>query len=117
VAFSSFDVKRGNDGTLGSSKSTIYTAPATGRGSIVISIYLVNTQASDTINVEIYRKTTVGTSKHISGDPTVMRPAGQSGAVNILQQGPVFLEPGDSIEGEASSASVVEYSISALELQ
>lgn len=96
------------DGQLGAAKATLYTVPADTQ-TIVKSITLVNTDTSDrTANLYINRG---GTSRRII--PTALT-LDANGGMAILDT--VFtLEAADLIEGDASVAAKVDYTINGTE--
>lgn len=88
------------NGQLPSSKGTLYTATAS---TIIKSIVLVNTDvAARTINLYVKRST----SRYIS--PVALSVAAGASYVSDMV---ITLSSGDLIEGDASAAAVVDYSI------
>ena len=99
-------IKHLADGQLAGSKGTIYTCPS-GVTAIVRTIQLVNTDSSSrTVNLYVNS----GTSRGIIPKDTTLK-AGESLEVDL----PVTLEAADLIEGDASSANLVDYTISGIE--
>lgn len=101
------------DGQLGAAKATIYTAPATAGTKIVIPIgglVLVNTgAAARTVNLYTNR---AGTSRRfVAKDYTLQ--AGNDGF--LRNDAIIVLESSDLIEGDASTAAEVDYTISGYE--
>lgn len=97
------------DGQLGSTKATLYTAP-TSTSSVVKRITLVNT-SSGVIKVNLYFKASGGTSRRII--PYDMELEGYYSGV---MDDDIAMEAGDIIEGDASSASIIDYVISGVEV-
>lgn len=96
------------DGQLANSKGTLYTTLASTQA-IVKTIILVNTNtSSETVN--LYFKASGGTSRRIIPKDTAL-PAGNSLVVDDL----VTLEASDILEGDATTASKVDYVISGVE--
>jgi hypothetical protein len=94
-------------GQLAGAKGTLYTTPALTQ-TIVKSITLVNTDSSArTVNVYV---NTTGTSRRIVPKDMSI-PAGGSYVFDDL----VTLEAADLIEGDASTANVVDYVINGAE--
>ena len=96
------------DGQLGTTKTTLYTAP-TSKQAVVSRITLVNT-SSGTVNVNLYFKASGGTSRRII--PKDMEMAGRYLAV---MDDELTLEAADIIEGDANVGSVIDYVISGVE--
>lgn len=96
------------DGQLASSKGTLYTTSASTE-TIVKNIILVNTSGG-TVKVNLYFKASGGTSRRII--PKDMEIKGGGLAVMDDEQ---TLEAADIIEGDASSATTVDYTISGVE--
>lgn len=95
------------DGQLPNAKGTLYAVPALTQA-ILKSITLVNTDTVDrTVNLYVNR---TGTSRRIIGkDMTI-------GAGESLQfQTLVTLEAGDLVEGDASAAAVVDYTLNGVQ--
>lgn len=102
-----FTVQALADGQLASSKGTLYTTPADTQA-IIKAISLVNTDSSArTVNLYVNAS---GTSRRIIPKDMSLA-AGESFVVDW----PVTLEAADLIEGDASSATVVDYVISGTE--
>lgn len=96
------------DGQLGTTKATLYTAPAATQA-IVEKINLVNT-SSGTVKVNLYFKASGGTSRRII--PYDMELEGYYSAVVDDE---ITLEAADIIEGDANAGSVVDYTLSGVE--
>lgn len=95
------------DGQLAGAKGTLYTVPASTQ-TIVKSITLVNTDvAARTVN--LYVKPGATSRRIISKDLSI--PAGGSYVHDAL----ITLEAGDLIEGDASTANVVDFVINGAE--
>ena len=99
-------IKSLEDGQLGTTKATLYTAPAATQA-IVKRITLVNT-SSGTVNVKLYFKAGGGTSRRIY--KAVLGDEGTG-----IMKDEVTLEAADIIEGEADAGSVIDYVISGVE--
>jgi len=95
------------DGQLGSTKATLYTAPAATQA-IVKLVKLTNTTTS-TVKCNIYFKASGGTSRRII--PYDMELEGQASFKSDSET----LEAGDIIEGDASAATSIDYVISGIE--
>jgi hypothetical protein len=94
-------------GQLGASKATLYTVPGSTQ-TIIKSITLVNTDSvTRTVNLYI---NTAGTSRRVSPKDLSL-PAGAMFELDRV----ITLEAADLIEGDASSAAVVDYAISGAE--
>jgi len=96
------------DGQLGTTKGTLYTAPAATQA-VAERITLVNT-SSGTVNVNIYFKASGGTSRRIT--PKDLEIEGNGLAVIDDEQ---TLEAADIIEGDASAADLIDFTISGVE--
>lgn len=92
------------DGQLPSSVAALYTCPANTEV-MVLGIVLVNTGSSP-LTANLYANTS-GTRRRICPKNLQL----VAGAQYELDQ-PVALEAGDSIDGDASSATTVDYTIS-----
>jgi hypothetical protein len=94
------------DGQLAASKTTIYTVPAA-TTTTVVTIVLVNTGAGDN-SVNLYVNN--GTSRRIIPKDTTLVTG------NMLETDrPYTLEAGDLIEGDATNATEVDYTIHGVE--
>jgi hypothetical protein len=93
------------DGQLAASKGTLYTAV----GQVAITaILLVNTDsASRTVN--LYIKRSGGTSRRIAGKDISLAAGGSLNGCDDSMG--IRLSNGDLIEGDASSATVVDFMI------
>ena len=104
-------IKAQGDGQLPVTKGTLYTVPSATQA-IVRSITLVNTNKSKTtfVKVNLYLNRDGSNSRRII--PTDMELNGRFMAVldDVLT-----LEAGDLIEGDADSATTVDYTISGTE--
>jgi hypothetical protein len=99
-------IKALNDGQLAASKGTLYTAPGSTR--TVAKVVLVNSDGSArTVNLYVNR---TGSSRRIS-------PVNMSlGAGEQYVSQVVTLEAADIIEGDASAATVVDFTIHGFEV-
>lgn len=95
-------------GQLASSKTTLYTV-ATGVIAHVTQIILCNTSGS-AVTVNIYVKMSGGTSRRIINKDKSLA-AGESYWLPIAPSA-LRLSAGDLIEGDASSAAQIDYTIS-----
>ncbi len=94
------------DGQLAAAKGTLYTVP--GATTAAAKVTLVNTDASArTINIYVNK---TGTSRRIS--PKDMNMLAGASWTSPLQT----LEAADLIEGDASAATVVDYTINGFEV-
>ncbi len=107
----SIAIKAQGDGQLAVPKGTIYACP-TSTQAIVHSITLVNTNKSKStfVNVNLYLQRDGSNSRRIL--PTDMELNGRFMAVEDTV---LTLEAGDLIEGDASVASTVDYTINGVE--
>ncbi len=94
------------NGQLPNAKGTLYTCPAA-TSTIVKSIILVN-QDSSTHTVNLYFKRT--TSRRVIPKDAILL-TGYNGTLDDV----LTLEAGDLIEGDADTASQVDYTISGTE--
>uniref|UniRef100_A0A6M3L889 Uncharacterized protein n=1 Tax=viral metagenome TaxID=1070528 RepID=A0A6M3L889_9ZZZZ len=95
------------DGQLSDSKATLYTTPAS-TNTIIKSITLVNTDGSArTLNIYVNR---TGTSRRIAPKDLSLAAGAYTAYSDIIT-----LETGDKIEGDASVAAVVDYTINGVE--
>lgn len=94
------------DGQLPDSKASLYTS--SGVKTIIKGMFFTNTSAS-TVTVNVYFKASGGTSRRIT--PVNM----EIPAYSMLEYGtddpPITLEASDAIEGDASVATTVDYSL------
>lgn len=95
------------EGQLPNAKGTLYTVPAVTQ-TIAVLITLVNSGAG-TNNVNIYINSG-GTSRRIS---VLDQPMGTGEKIEI--RGPFTLEAADLIEGDATNATEVDYTINGVE--
>ncbi len=96
------------DGQLASSKGTLYTCPASTQA-IIKTITLVNTSGG-IVRVNLYFKASGGTSRRIIPKDLEIEACGL--AVMDDEQ---TLEAADIIEGDATSDTTVDYTISGVE--
>jgi hypothetical protein len=96
-------------GQLPNSKGTLYTVPGSTK-TLFLRATLVNTDTSDH-TVNIYLKSAAGTSKRIT-PVSLSISAGQMYKVAI---GGHELNAGGLLEGDADSASVIDYYVSGVE--
>lgn len=101
-------IKSPTPSQLPSSKGTLYTCPAS-TSAIVKLITLSNTGGAMNA-VNLYKKGSAGTSKHLIG---VNTPLGVGQALEF--GGVITLEAGDLIEGDATNANEVDYTLSLVE--
>lgn len=102
------EIKSLANGQLAATKTTIYTAPAATEA-VVNYITFVNTDTSAR-TVNLYFKKSGGTSRRII--PKDLSIAAGASSTHSMGQA---LETGDIIEGDASTASVVDYTLSGVE--
>lgn len=88
------------DGQLPAAKTTLYTAPGQAK---VEGLTLVNTSTTATITANVYLKRSGGTSRRIAPRDLVLAPQA------LYEVCPKNLALGDEIEGDASSATTVDY--------
>lgn len=101
------------DGQLPNAPGTLYTAPP-GTIVYVTVVSFVNTSASArTIN--FYYKRAGGTSRRIVFAKDYQLEAGAADGHYANQKGALLLAAGDSLEGDASAASAVDYVIMGVE--
>ncbi len=96
------------DGVLGTTKATLYTAPAATQ-TIIKKITLVNT-SSGPVTVNLYFKATGGTSRRIT--PKDLEIGGNGLAV---MDDELTLEAADIIEGDATAGNTVDFVLSGVE--
>ena len=101
-----FTYKSLADGQLSASKATLYTCPAS-TSAIISKIHLVNTSNSD-VKVNIYFSS--GTSRRICPKDMILK----AGYMAVLDD-EVVMEAADIIQGDASVASVIDYTISGVQ--
>ena len=97
------------DGQLATSKGTLHTG-ATGKTTVITKLTLVNTGSSP-VNVNLYFKASGGTSRRIIPKDMEMQGNGYA----MIEEGQT-LEAGDLIEGDATSATTVDYTLSGVEI-
>jgi hypothetical protein len=97
-------------GQLPNSKTTIYTVPAL-KSTLIRSVILVNSSGS-AVTVNLYAKVSGGSSRRLI-------PVGFSipAYTSFEFDSIVTMSAADQLEGDASTASVVDYSISGVEGQ
>jgi hypothetical protein len=95
------------DGQLAGAKGTLYTVPGATQA-IIKTITLVNTSAS-AVTTNLYAKPGATSRRIIPKDLSI--PAGGTYIHDVV----LTLETGDLIEGDASTAAVIDYSISGAE--
>ena len=101
-------IKSLGDGQLATSKGTLYTAPASTQ-TIITTITLSNTSGG-AVNVNLYFKASGGTSRGIIPADLEVSAKGL-----VVMDDVQTLEAADTIEGDASSAATVDYTISGVE--
>lgn len=102
------------DGQLPNAKTTLYTVPASTTG-MVARITLVNTDAS-AITVNLYKKKSAGTSRRLIGKDVSLAAAGDVAQRDRFAfEGPLTLEAGAVIEGDAATAAKIDYTVSGVE--
>ncbi len=101
-------IKSLSDGQLANSKGTIYTAPTTTQA-IVKNIKLVNTNTTSE-NCNLYFKASGGTSRRIIVQDVPIAAKGM-----LIMNTEITLEAADILEGDAQTASKVDYVVSGVE--
>jgi hypothetical protein len=102
-----FSIKALGEGQLANTKSTIYTVPGSTQ-TVVKTITLVNATAG-ALTVNLYLKAGATSRRICPKDLTL-------GAGEMLETDRDYtLEDGDLIEGDASSATSIDYTISGIE--
>ncbi len=96
------------DGQLANTKSTLYTTPASTQA-IVRSITLVNTDTS-TRTVNLYLKRDGSNSRRI-----IPKDMSMDAGFMAVYDTTFTLEAGDLVEGDASAATVVDFTINGVE--
>jgi len=96
------------DGQLAAAKGTIYTTPAATQ-TIVKKITLVNTETT-TETVNLYFKASGGTSRRIIPKDTLL-----VASALLVMDDEVTLEAADIIEGDTTTAGVVDFVCSGIE--
>jgi len=96
-------------GQLPSSIGDLYTSPSDQHGTVVNSITCVNTHTAS-ITINLYLKSTTSTAKRIIPKDLALD-ADDCG----LEDAPITLNPGDKIQGDASTADKVDYTIGGIE--
>ena len=97
------------DGQLAAAKGTLYTTPASTQ-TIVRNITLINTDSSArTVNLYIKRDGT-NSRRIIPNNLSLVASGGM-----CIYDSPITLEAADLIEGDASAATVVDYSINGVQ--
>lgn len=102
-----FTIKLLAEGQLPSSKGTIYTVPAL-TSCIIKTITLVNTGSNTVVN--LYIKKAGSTSRRI-----IPKNIDMGGSYLLETDEEYILEAGDIVEGDAVSATQVDYSIHGVE--
>jgi len=103
------EIRQLADGQLPVALATIYTSPTSQHGTVINTITCVNTHTG-TIYINLYLKPGGGTTRRIIQKNLRLR-AGEMG----LSQEEVTLDPGDVIQGVATTASKVDYVIGGIE--
>jgi|TARA_R100001530_G_scaffold14968_2_gene13414 hypothetical protein len=102
-----FSIKALGEGQLAASKGTIYTTPVSTQ-TIIKTMTLVNTSAG-ALTCNLYIKAGLTSRRIIPKDLSL-------GAGQALETDTDYtLEAGDLIEGDASSATSIDYTISGIE--
>lgn len=102
-----FTIKALGDGQLAGTKGTLYTVPGATQA-IIKSITLVNTSASP-VTVNIYLKPGATSRRITPKDLSI-----PAGALVEIVSG-YTLGAGDLVEGDASAATTVDYTINGVE--
>lgn len=95
------------DGQLGTTKATLYTAPAATQ-TIVKHVKLTNTTSS-MVKCNVYKKASGGTSRRIIPYDLELE------AYASFKSDSETLEAADILEGDANSGSAIDYTISGIE--
>lgn len=103
-----FTMKSLADGQLAVAKATLYTVPAV-TSTLVLFISVTNT-TTNTRNINLYVKRSGSVSRRII--PTDLK---LSSGANYLFDGRLPLSTGDLIEGDASVATSVDFTIGGVE--
>jgi hypothetical protein len=107
-ALISKNIKSLADGQLAAAKATLYTVPV-GRTTIITTISYVNADAlARTIN--LYIKPSGSSSRRIIPENMIL-----GASYMMVYDDEITLEAGDAIEGDASAAGVVDYTINGFE--
>lgn len=93
------------DGQLANTKTTMFTCPA-GSRALIKSIVLVNTHSTDAKVVNLYVNRTGTSRRLIDVDKSI------AGKASYVFSEPVTLEEADLLEGDAASATTVDYVVS-----
>lgn len=96
------------DGQLAGAKATLYVVPG-GTTTIIKTITYVNTDSSAR-NVNLYIKSSGGTSRRI-----IPKDMELGIGYMMVYDDEITLEPADEIEGDASAATVVDFTINGVE--
>ena len=104
----SLAIKSLGDGQLATSKGTLYTAP-TSTQAIIKKVTLVNT-SSGTVKVNLYFKASGGTSRR-----TIPKDIELAGGNLLVVDDEQTLEAADILEGDATSGTTIDYSISGVQ--
>ncbi len=102
------EIKGLADGQLASSKATLYTVPAATQA-VMNNAILTNTDSSAR-TVNLYRKKSGQTSRRI-----IAKDLSIAAGASYTYSGGISLEAADIIEGDASVANVVDYTLSGVE--
>ncbi len=101
-------IKNLGEGQLPATKGTLYTAPAL-TSAVVLVVVLVNTDSVDRA-VNLYYKKASGTSRRLLPVDTLLLTKGK-----LTMEEKITMGAGDTIEGDAAAATVVDYVISGVE--
>lgn len=96
------------DGQLANSKGTIYTVPASTQA-IIKSITLVNTNTT-TENINLYFKASGGTSRRVVVQDVPIAAKGL-----LIMDDEITMEAADTLEGDTTTVSKVDFVISGVE--
>lgn len=96
------------DGQLATSKGTLYTCPALTQA-IIKRMTLVNTSGGE-VRINLYFKASGGTSRRIIPKDTELL-----GGYSLVVDDEQTLEASDLIEGDATSGTAIDYTISGVQ--
>lgn len=102
------EIKSLADGQLATAKATLYTVPVA-TTTIIKTISYVNTD-SVARNVNLYLKPSGGISRRI-----IPKDMELGAGYMMVYDNEITLEAGDVIEGDATTANVVDYTVSGVE--